>query len=338
MRRRHMKAGVFRLLAACIMSVLALTACTDEMQNADNDKNVEDVAKDTENMNVKEKGGKVDHSYNAPKTIESKAIESFETDFYIIDKANEKATGGYSYVVSRNADGELVLEEKVHDSISVTIDEDFLDRIQAVIDDNGLVAMNGTDSYTRALPEEYAPCMMKVVYKSGEMLYFHEDNNPEAKWAADMAELFREEFVRQGHEELLPPKDDVTLVRFDMQFRDEEHEGEYNTIFTSLDTGEFSEHYMRNFSDSEKTIDGIISAVPGDFYEKLYEKLLGLGVEKYGNDTIYPGGLSETECYASFCMEMQSGKQLNAFYEGEEARELITLFDEVTVYIDSVLG
>lgn len=282
------------------------------------------------------KGGKVDNSYEAPTTIESRNIESFETYFYLWDEFDDTNTGGYSFVIKQNETGEYVLSENSHYNISEKVDKSILEKLQVIIEDNNLVRANGIDKYTQGLPEEFAPCMLSVIYDSGEKLYFSEDNNPQAKWARDMIELFKNEFISLGHEELLPPIEDRTLVRFDMSFVDGPRKYMYATIFTEEDIGDYSVHYIKNVYNretKESEFDEIIE-VPEDFYEKLSEKLTETGLENYQNGTIESAGTSKMDKYASFTMEMQSGLQKNAFYEGDEAEALLKEMGKLAEYID----
>lgn len=311
------------IIGVCAATLFALVACS--VKN---------------NPETEAEGAKVDKSFKAPTQIESKNIESFKTTFYLWDSFNEADEGGYSFSVEKNENGEYVLSEDVHYNISVPVDKSILEKIQQIIEENNLVSSNGIDKHTSGLPEEFAPCEFSAVYDSGETLYFSEDNDPEARWAKDLKELFKEEFLSQGHEELLPPVEDRTLIRFDMGYVDGDVSYSYAAIFTEEDTDIASNHYLiskynRNTQESE--YDEIVE-VPENFYEELSRKLDELDLEKQQNGLIDPGGTSSMDSYAYFCMEMESGLQKNAFYEGDETKELIGLLKEVTKFLDGVLN
>lgn len=355
------------LIVACAISVLVLGACSgggsqntgnipdgnggQNIQNSQNAGNKQDGPNtdngqdepetgDTENMQNPIvdiiDGGVINNSYDAPTEIGSKAIASFKTDFYLSGRFDEKAEGGYSFSIEKNAAGKTVLTEDNHFNISVEIGEDILTKLQAIIDDNELAKLNGTDKHTSGLPVEYSPCLLRAVYDSGEELYFSVNNDPEAKWAAAMVKLFKEEFIRQGHEELLPSKEDRTLTGFSMGYTDGRFNYSYETAFTQSDVGSQSVHFMREAYGREDSTDGFfdIIEIPSDFYSRLAELLSSLDLEDCQNGEIPIGSTSELDSYAFFCMEMESGLQINAYYEGEEAGELCGILAQVAEYLN----
>ncbi len=293
-------------------------------------------------MNIAEilpgaKGRNVDKSYVAPTELKSKKIESFRTYFFLWDQFNLADEGSYSFNVKKNDSGEYILSEDAHYKLSVTVEKSVLDKLQKIIDDNSLALHNGVNEYTNGLPAEFAPCLFSAVYDTGEKLYFSEDNNPEAKWARAVRDLFKEEFIRQGHDELLPPAEDITLVRFDMDYLDENGRVCYSTIFTEEDTEEVSGHYLisgRSVDSEELEYDEIL-AIPGNFYDDLSEVLNNHNLKSYQNGMISPPGSTKDAGHAFFCMEMQSGIQVNAYYSDKEAEELIGVLRKVKEYIDS---
>lgn len=307
------------LILTCIMSLLALTAC-----GANNPQNVEPD------------GGKVDRSIKAPTEIKSKNIESFKTSFYLLDNFEESNSGSYSFSIEKNENGDYILSEDSHYNVSEKIDKSVLDKLQLIIEENNLMESNGIDEHTSGLPEEYAPCMLSCVYDSGEKLYFSEDNYPEAKWAFAMMELFKNEFVSLGHEELLPAAEDRNLVRFDMGYTDGVRDYFYATVFIENDNQEFSAHYLVNKckKDSQEPEFDEVIEIPKNFFNDLAEEIGELGLEEYQNGEIAPGDTKKTDSYAYFCMEMESGLQKNAYYEGEDAKELTAVLEEIAAYID----
>lgn len=308
------------IFTTCIVSLFTLTACGPSQI-------------------PEEVGGKVNNSYKAPTEISSRNIESFKTSFYITDRINQGNDGRYSFTVERDADGNMVLSEDCKYNISVIAGSDVCAKLQAIIEANNLVSMNGIDVHTSGLPEEFAPCEMSVTYDSGEKLYFSEDNYPEAEWALQIAEFLRGELIAAGHEELLPPEEDRTLVGFAMTFYDGNCKSMYMPYFTNEDNGNSSGHYMiaKKYIDGSKAEVYKDLVVPDDFYENLYVKITEINLAGYSNGKIEPGNTSELTEYAFFSMEMESGLQINAFIEGEDSKELCELLKVIAEYEDSIL-
>ena len=82
----------------------------------------------------------------------------------------------------------------------------------------------------------------------------------------------------------------------------------------------------------------MIQTIPDNFYEDLSALLTDLRLQTYQNEEISSLNNSQDEKYASFCMEMQSGAQINAYYSGEEAEELTKALETVKEYIDGQLA
>ena len=325
------------LLTTFMVTLILSVACNMTHTQTTGDKPIMDnMRNDTSEV----AGGMVDKSYDAPTEIKSRNIESFETYFYIWDQYDEAEKGNYSFKIEKNDSGKYTLSEDTHYNISETIERSVLDGLQKIIDDNSLSMKNGMDKHSNGLLEEFAPCMFWAKYDSGEQLYFSENNDPEAKWAREVKELFEEEFIKLGHDELLPPIESVTLVRFDMGYEDETEGVSYSTIFTEEDTDEISHHYFANVyrTDTKEEISRAIQTIPDNFYEELSVKLSDLRLKLYRNDKITSSADSKVGKYAFFCMEMQNGDQINAYYAGEEAEDLISLLKDIKEFIDGQLS
>lgn len=183
--------------------MLTLTACKKVAQNEVTQNESSQSETEENNMNdIVEDGGKVDNSQEAPKEIISKNIDSFSTSFYLINEEDPNLSGGYSFSIKQDENGKYILSEDMRYKISVETDKSILDSVQAIIEENDLIKLNGMESYTSGLPEEYAPCEFRAIYDSGEQLYFFVDNNPEAKWASSLKELFFGEFKSKGHDDI----------------------------------------------------------------------------------------------------------------------------------------
>lgn len=311
------------LLITCYISFTALGACT-----TGGTVNTPSEGGD---------GGKKDNSYSAPVEISSRNIESFETTFYLKDDLRDENSGTYIFKIFKNENGEYVLSEEARYKISDTVGKEVLDKLQTIIEDNDLAALNGTVEETKGLPEEFGPCEMSVTYDSGEKLYFLTDNNPYAKWAAEIKELFVNEFINLGYEGLLSNEEEGALVRFDMGYIDGDSEYFYGAIFTEEDTGDYSVHYMKNVYNrvTKETVVEEIIEVPENFYEELNNVITELKLEDIWNGQIDPGGKSAMDKYAYYTTETESGFQINAFYEGDEAEELCELLKKIAEYLDT---
>lgn len=114
----------------------------------------------------------------------------------------------------------------------------------------------------------------------------------------------------------------------------------YATIFTEEDTEDISYHYLTGVysADTGECISEVIQTIPDNFYEDLSALLTDLRLQTYQNEEISSLNNSQDEKYASFCMEMQSGAQINAYYSGEEAEELTKALETVKEYIDGQLA
>ena len=150
-------------------------------------------------------GGTVNNTDNdAPKEIMSEGIVNFACDFFLYGEYGCGTDSAYGISVQKDEDGRLILSEDRH-KISCETDEAFLSRVQEIIKQNNLISLNGIDSYTNGLPEEFQPCYFRAEYESGEKLYFCTDNDPQSNWGQEMFALARDEFDKNGITELDPP-------------------------------------------------------------------------------------------------------------------------------------
>ena len=146
-----------------------------------------------------ESGGKVDHSFDAPKEIGSENIVAFCTHFYR-NHVNIDYTSGqhYTFEVKKADDGTLILAETEALNIECTVPETIFKDIYDVIRGNNLFRLNGEDCYTAGLPPEYQPESLTAEFDSGEKLYFQTNGDPFASWTAELAEIFSKAFETAG--------------------------------------------------------------------------------------------------------------------------------------------
>ena len=139
---------------------------------------------------IKEDGGIRDHSDpDASKRIHSREIAGLAVRFWLWDEAGGQ---GSSYVceIGKSNDAVFFLTMSGGAKGSVRVDAAFLGKLQQLIEQHGLVRLNGISQTTSGLPVEFSPCSLTVDYASGERLYFCLDNDPEAEWAKAMRRLF----------------------------------------------------------------------------------------------------------------------------------------------------
>lgn len=208
----------------------------------------------------------------APKEIRSKDIAELEMDFFLASRWNCAESGDFDFSVKPDGKGGLTVTEKFL-GISCQADEELLRSLQEIIDRNGLVKQNGLYDVTAGLAPEFQPRGIDVLYESGERLYFTTDNNPYARWAAEVYDVFAEWFAAHGIEDLYPAKESssVSSVRFwymeDGLFYEY---GPVNVLESNAIDGET--HLLeKEIYDNEKkeTIFEAYMLIPEDYYAQL---------------------------------------------------------------------
>ena len=209
-------------------------------------------------------GGTTDHSYQAPKNIQSSTITEFSTHFFVYDTEDDSLSGNYYFILKSN-NGKLTLKEDSKYGIEEEITPDVFDKIQRIIERNNLVKLNGTDKITHGLPVEYQPCYLNAVYDSGEKLYFSMNNDPLAPWARELEFTLREELAKRGHKECLAPPSAFQIDNFNIEFL----EGELVYMYDMINSKKYIMRSVYNKAkddmDSEKIIE-----VPEGFYADLH--------------------------------------------------------------------
>ena len=289
-------------------------------------------------------GGHIDNSDpDAPKEIRSKKIVEFECHFFVHNWINMMMNEFISFSVRKGTDGNRLLLERNSSCETVETDESFMDRLQEVIEKNGLVKLNGRDEYTQGLPPEFRDYGVKAVYDSGEKLNFSIGGNPAYPWCKDLRKALCDELVRHGIEDLLPPKADRNVARFILEIHKWPHLIRYWTIRTDEAPEEKVVHYLKsvwNKITSSPELDELI-VVPDGFYEHITELVEQTKLRDYCNGMIdFPDGRTSDqvrEPVIKYSAEGESGRQFNTFLIGEEIPEgLYKAVDTITEYIDSV--
>lgn len=155
---------------------------------------------------------------SAPKVIESKELTLFSTAFYLTDRYDSSRDGFYSYKLSSNEQGQLVLKTSSPSEIEIPVDSSVFVGVQEIIDRFELVKSNGVYRVTAGLPPEYSPWSVHAVYASGETLDFYENGDPYGEWSAAFKDFFDQILVENGHSEVLPPKEAMTIQHFSTTF------------------------------------------------------------------------------------------------------------------------
>ena len=293
-------------------------------------------------------GRHVDNSDpNAPKEIASRKIVDFEAHFCTrnsIGSAWQPGSPAFNFLhmsVRKDESGRLVLAAEGH---KVETDEAFLEEIQGIIENNSLVGLNGTNEYTEGLPTEFQPYTLKALYDSGEKLFFSVVGNPGYEWCRNLKNALCYELARHGIEDLLPPKADRTLVRFDLKYDEWPRNIRYNSIYMEGDAyGKPCLHYIKSIWNRETRageFKRIINVTP-EFYAHISELVEKTRLRDYSNGRIdYPDGVTfdtNRKPAIGYCAQGESDVQFNTFVVGEDIsdglREAAAVIRE---YIESV--
>ena len=134
-------------------------------------------------------GGTVDQSDpDAPKTIGSKEIASFEATFFF--REDDASTPGrhYHFTIEPDESGTMIAAE---DKLGLLgpVDPSVMDSLQAIVDEEKFAELNGVHKYVSGLPPEFQPCGISARYASGETLSFVINGDPDHTWPAKIYSL-----------------------------------------------------------------------------------------------------------------------------------------------------
>ncbi|MCR4791710.1 MAG: hypothetical protein K5871_03100 [Lachnospiraceae bacterium] len=241
--------------------------------------------------------------------------------------------------------GPFILSARGH---KLETDREFLDRIQEVIDKYKLTLNNGLAIYTQGLPPEYQPYNLTAVYDSGERLHFYIKGEPSSEWCLGLRKVLAKELARHGITDMLPPKEDLNVVRFDLTFQEWPRKTMYATIHLEGDLpGEPSAHYIKSVWNYETNqSEGFVTIkIPDGFYARITELAAETELREYCNGQIEtfdqeksPFG-KEGVPVIGFCCQGESGKQFNTFLSGDGITD--RLRDAASVirdYLESVFA
>lgn len=295
-------------------------------------------------------GGYVDNSDpNAPKEIKSQELTSMDTDFYLFDRLSTNWSGSGYHFSLKEEDGKVILSEDIAFQISCEVEKEVLEGAREIIDEFGLVSLNGKHSYTSGLPAEYQPCYFTAKYASGESLSFSVDGNPEAEWAKAFLKYFRTVFADHGFTQVLPPETFFVLDRFDFQFNEGDTFYTYGNILVPTAGGDASAggdesaDYVtciwRNVWSKDNP-EGDIKTIriPDGYFEQVQELVLELGLYDISNGQIEPFDFHSGDAdYYGFCIETEDGRQFNGWFQGEDIPpEMDEIKEKIIAFLNPV--
>ncbi|MBR2789903.1 MAG: hypothetical protein IKD70_04725 [Eggerthellaceae bacterium] len=162
-------------------------------------------------------GGTIDHTDPAaPKTIDSRVITFLETLFRVYDPLSLQ-TDAYWFELTRLEDGTYELATYDGDHKVIT-GEDTALAVRQILDDCGLVAMNGIDRVSQGLPEEFQPIFLNADFESGERLHYCVNGYPRnCDWGLALKRLFAKVYAAAGDGWLEPPAEARRITRFHLE-------------------------------------------------------------------------------------------------------------------------
>ena len=219
-------------------------------------------------------GGTTDRTdRQAPKVINTKNIMSLSTHFSLVGEwQSGRDIVECELVIKPNESGIMTVTEPTL-SISYEADKELLDKVQDIIDREGLARKNGIYKVTAGLPPEFQPCYLIVDYASGERLSFTENNEPEAAWAKQMYLLAADWFAQKGSPAMLPPNEKEQVEKLSVELNEKGLKTRYSAILVDDENainGERELFCKRVWSyDEEKTVCKVFALFPEDFYIKV---------------------------------------------------------------------
>lgn len=269
-------------------------------------------------VNVPAAGGVVDETdHHAPKVISSKDITDFYADYYVQNSIVPERSGSYYCRISTDDQGVHTLKvEGYPESYEETVDDSLLVDIQAIIDRNKLVEMNGYSKVTSGLPPEYQPCHMDVVYASGETLRFKENNDPDGAWNTALYKLLENYLIQAGHEELKLPAEATTITHFRIAFSLNDMSYEYGFITMGEEGQVRFYRACGSMTDSSDETGGMTTAaVTPELFEGLTQIIEETDMAVlHAPETVSFSMEHTVDGYLEIYVDYESGRQIYAEY------------------------
>ncbi|MCR5798516.1 MAG: hypothetical protein K6G69_00400 [Lachnospiraceae bacterium] len=331
----------------CILLSLSLAGCEKEI---DMDEEGEEVfkpgnKKDDDELICGGRTTKIDDK--APKEIKSKDITEFSASFSLngdwqAEDPRNRDWRAFTFTVKADENGDLIACEET-DGVSMPADEKLLTGLQEAIDKNDLVKRNGVYDVTAGLPPEYQRCDMEVTYRSGEVLYFAEDNNPLGKWQRDICKVFMDWFADNGNDFLLPPLETSKISRIDITFREGSIIKWYSGITVDDNDAIDGETYLFGRSvydyDTKSSVSDDYVKFPKDYYDRITEILSKYRISQYKDVPPYANWRQDEfdsdpdsdDLKLEIYIEYEDGSILNI----RTSKQFV--FDEIRPILDEVL-
>ena len=213
---------------------------------------------------------------DAPKVIQSKDIRAFFANFFLYNRWRGDEEKFFEFEIRLDDNGTLTATE-ANSGASLPADKELLDALQGVIDKYGLVSRNGLYSVTAGLPPEFQESTLRVAYESGESLAFTVNNEPEAKWAEEVYDVFAAWFSAHGDDTLQPTRETSQVTRFDLESVDGPIYLRYGGINVQPEDAIEGQTYLLEWDvyddDAKQTITREFILFPEDYYERITEIL-----------------------------------------------------------------
>lgn len=289
-------------------------------------------------------GGTTDQSdYNAPKTIVSDEIVSFEAGFYRNADWVYNEERSYLFRMKRNEKGIYVISEGEGEELKCEADAAFAVKLQQVIRKHELTKLNGIRRKTYGLPPECDPYWLNAEYASNEKLSFSMNGNPYEAWTLEVLDLFAREFNSHGIGDLLPPEENSRVKRFSLEYAFDEVRYKYGEILIPV-TEEEKARSFEDIATNGANEEGWVKKAyadpwdrtgrtslkderKADLTEEHYEALGEIAKETeirfFQNGEIFPPQFDyeKTPQYFEFYIEYESGNVISSFSDDPEKCE-----------------
>ena len=232
-------------------------------------------------------GTRDDSDYDAPKTINSDELISFHTEFFRYGDSIYDVDRRYIFTMTKSDEG-IVITEGNAEELKCATDNTFVQKLIQIIKDYKLEELNGIDRQTYGLSPDYGPYWLEAEYASGEKLYFYMNGDPYAEWTWEVLDLFAREFGEHGIDDLLPPKENSKMTRFELEYV----------------CGDI------RYSYGETNV-----PMTEDHYEALKEIADDMELMRFQNGMIFPAQFDydNTSQYYEFYVEYESGTVMSGF-------------------------
>lgn len=287
-------------------------------------------------------GGVIDRTdQNAKKQIESKNISEFFSKFYIYDKYEAGNDGEFWISIKDNDKGEHVLKVEGVYNHELVVGDEVLAGVQDIIDRYELVKKNGKYRVVAGLAPEYGPWEIRVLYDSGEQLKFYENGDPNGDWTGALRDYFIKVMGDAGYEDVLPPKEALTIVHFSTAFEKDGNSHHYGQISVPTEKGE-EEYFWHMIWDLEK--EETIQEEYAEMTDGLFEGIQQVIEENdmfilHAPETVSFSLQSSKDGFLELYVDYENGRQIYCEYNAEELPEEWPAMREALVeYLDEYIA